>query len=145
MEDASAITSGQYAAAGKDITFTQTPSTGYTFKGWYTTSDGNSTVTGMGTSDAVYDDIAANINVYAQYTEDMHTVTVTAGEHGSITTPAGGSGSTVSAGIATGAAIVAAVADYGYYFQGWTVESGSATFANASAQHHRLCHSRCHH
>ncbi len=133
VEDATTITSGQYAAAGKDITFTQTPSTGYTFKGWYTTSDGNSAVTGMGTSDAVYDDIAANINVYAQYTEDMHTVTVTAGEHGSITTPAGGSGSTVSAGIATGAAIVAAVADYGYYFQGWTVESGSATFANASA------------
>ena len=133
VEDATTITSGQYAAAGKDITFTQTPSTGYTFKGWYTTSDGNSAVTGMGTSDAVYDDIAANINVYAQYTEDMHTVTITAGEHGSITTPAGGSGSTVSAGIATGAAIVAAVADYGYYFQGWTVESGSATFANASA------------
>lgn len=127
------ITSGQYVAAGENVTFTQTPSTGYTFKGWYTTSDGNTAVTGMGTSDAVYDDIVANINVYAQYTEDMHTVTVTAGEHGSITTPAGGSGSTVSAGIATGAAIVAAVADYGYYFQGWTVESGSATFANASA------------
>ncbi|MCR4664352.1 MAG: InlB B-repeat-containing protein [Paludibacteraceae bacterium] len=133
VEDATTITSGQYAAAGKDITFTQTPSTGYTFKGWYTTSDGNSAVTGMGTSDAVYDDIAANINVYAQYTEGLHTVTVTAGEHGSITTPAGGSGSTVSAGVSTGAAVVAAVADYGYYFQGWTVESGSATFADASA------------
>ena len=127
------ITSGQYVASGEDVTFTQTPASGYTFNGWYTTSDGNTAVTGMGVSDPVLDDIAANATVYAQYTEDMHTVTVLAGTHGTITTPIGGSGETVSAGIATSAAIVAKVADYGYYFQGWTVESGTATIADASA------------
>lgn len=127
------ITSGQYVAAGEDITFTQTPATGYTFKGWYTTAEGNTAVTGMGVSDPVLDDIAANASVYAQYTENMHTVTVLAGTHGTITTPIGGSGETVSAGIATSADIEAVVADYGYYFQGWTVESGTATIADASA------------
>ncbi|GEM_PF-1246945 len=127
------ITSGQYVASGEDVTFTQTPASGYTFNGWYTTSDGNTAVTGMGVSDPVLDDITANATVYAQYTEDMHTVTVLAGTHGTITTPIGGSGETVSAGIATSAAIVAEVADYGYYFQGWTVESGTATIADASA------------
>ncbi len=132
VEDATTITSGQYAAAGKDITFTQTPAAGYTFKGWYDAASGGSAISSMA-SDDVYDDIAGNANIYAQYTEDMHTVTVLAGTHGTITTPVGGSGETVSAGIATSADIVAVAADYGYYFQGWTVESGTATIADASA------------
>ena len=74
--DAAALAaSGKYAAADKDITFTQTPSSsGYTFKGWYTTADGNTTVSGMSTSDYVYDDIATNISVYAQYTANNYTV-----------------------------------------------------------------------
>lgn len=135
VEDATTITSGKYATAGKDVTFTQTPATGYTFKGWYTTSDGNTTVTGMGTSDNVLDDIAANASVYAQYTEDMHDVTLVAGSHGSITTPASGSPRTVSAGISSSASI-AATADDGYVFSRWRVTSGdksNVTIADSTA------------
>ena len=75
VEDATAITSGQYAASGKDVTFTQTPATGYTFKGWYTTADGSTTVTNMAIDDAVLDDISANATVYAQYTPKTYAVT----------------------------------------------------------------------
>ena len=127
------ITNGQYVAAGENVTFTQTPATGYTFTGWYNASSGGTAVSGMGTSDHVLDAIAANASVYAQYTEDIYTVTVTASEHGTITTPAGGSGSTVSVGVVTSAPIVAAPEGYGYYFSRWTVESGSATFGSATS------------
>lgn len=70
-----ALTSGDYVAEGDDVTFTQTPSSsGYTFKGWYTTADGNTTVTGLSTSDYVLEDIAADANVYTQYTANPYTV-----------------------------------------------------------------------
>ena len=74
-DDASALAaSGKYAAAGKDITFTQTPATGYTFKGWYDASSSGSAISSMA-SDNVYDDIAANISVYAQYTANVYSIT----------------------------------------------------------------------
>ena len=76
VESSGAITSGQYAAAGKDITFTQTPATGYELKGWYTASSGGTAVSGMSTSDNVLDDIAANANVYAQYNPKNYIITL---------------------------------------------------------------------
>ncbi|MBR4519984.1 MAG: InlB B-repeat-containing protein, partial [Paludibacteraceae bacterium] len=77
-----ALTSGDYVAAGDEVTFTQTPATGYTFKGWYTTADGNTTVTTMGVSDNELNDIAANATVYAQYTPNNYTVTFDAATNG---------------------------------------------------------------
>jgi len=74
VEDASEITSGQYATPGKDITFTQTPATGYTFKGWYDAESGGSGIASMA-SDNVYDNIAGNISVYAQYDANEYAVT----------------------------------------------------------------------
>ena len=64
--------------------------------------------------------------------DPTYTVTVTAGAHGTITTPTAPA-TTVSAGEFTPAAIAAAVADYGYYFSRWTVESGSATFGDETS------------
>ncbi len=73
--DAAALTaSGKYAAEGKDITFTQTAATGYTFDGWYTAASGGSAIACMA-SDNVYESIAGNINVYAQYTADHYSDT----------------------------------------------------------------------
>ncbi len=70
-----AINSGDYVKAGDDVTFTQTASSaGYNFKGWYTTPDGNTTVPTMSSSDNVLNGIAANANVYAQYTANKYTV-----------------------------------------------------------------------
>ncbi len=76
------LTSGDYVAAGDEVTFTQTPATGYTFKGWYTTADGNTTVTTMGVSDNELNDIAADATVYAQYTPNNYTVTFDATTNG---------------------------------------------------------------
>ena len=122
--DAAALSeSGKYAAEGKDVTFTQTPATGYTFKGWYTTSDGNTTVSGMGLEDAVLDDIAANASVYAQYTENMTAVTLAHTGNGHIEIDDATVTST-TAGVATTRSITA-VPDEGWYFAGWTVSDGA--------------------
>ena len=67
-----AFTSGAYVKAGDNVTFTQSASSGYTFAGWYDASTGGSAVPGM--SDNVLDAIAANANVYAQYTANTYTV-----------------------------------------------------------------------
>ena len=72
-----AIESGDYVASGDNITFTQTPiSGGYTFKGWYTTVDGNTTVATMGVSDNILNGINANKTVYAQYTPNNYIVSL---------------------------------------------------------------------
>ena len=80
------MSSGAYVAEGDDITFTQTASTGYTFKGWYTTADGSTTVPTMSASDNVLNSIAANATVYAQYTPKTYTVSFNK-NGGSGTTP----------------------------------------------------------
>ena len=79
-----ALTSGDYVAAGDDVTFTQTPSAGYSFAGWFDASSGGSAVASMA-SDNVFDDIAANANVYAHYTPNNYTVTFD--KNGGTTTP----------------------------------------------------------
>ena len=72
---AGALTSGKYATGGTDITFTQTPAIGYTFKGWYTTIDGNTAVSTMAVDDNVLNGIDADKTVYAQYTANTYAVT----------------------------------------------------------------------
>ncbi len=132
---ATAVTSGDLVPNGTGVTFTAAEAgSGYTWKGWYTVENPSADYSAnrVATTAEYAPTISAATTIYAVYAEDMHTVTVTAGEHGSITTPAGGSGSTVQAGIATNATIEAA-AVYGYYFRNWTVEDGNATFTNASS------------
>ncbi len=116
------ISSGGYVASGEDVTFTQTPATGYTFKGWYDASSGGTAISSMA-SDNVYDDIAADISVYAQYTENMTTVALTDNGHGHVEI-GGATVTSTTAGVATTRSITA-VPDAGYYFSGWEVVSGS--------------------
>ena len=134
-----AVANGDMVLDGSTVTFTaQAPNTGYTFEGWYSTSTPTIGTTVPLSSDDDADDNKytytttlsdAGVAVYAIYTEDMHTVTVTADSHGNVTTPASGTPRTVQAGISTAPAI-AAEAVYGYYFKEWTVESGTASFGN---------------
>ncbi len=70
---AGAITSGQYAAAGSNVTFSHTPASGYQLKGWYDASSGGSAVSGMSKTDNVLDAIAGNARVYAQYNPITYT------------------------------------------------------------------------
>lgn len=115
VEDATTITTGQYAASGKDITFTQTPATGYTFKGWYDASSGGSAISCM-SSDNVYDDIAGNIEVYAQYTANTYAVTFNATTNGG--TLSGSSPKNVTYD-ATSLASCPVGQKNGYIFDGW--------------------------
>ncbi len=121
--------SGSKVLSGSTVTLTApSEKTGYSWKGWYPNADGSGVQQCSTKAYAVT--MNADKILYACYTEDMHDVTVTAGDHGHITAPASPA-TTVSAGISTGATITAVVDDYGYFFQEWTVESGSATFANS--------------
>ena len=131
-----AVTSGDYVLDGTSVTFTaSTAKTGYTWRGWFNKNNPSTWTDGKVSTDdnltyttTVSD---ASVTVYAIYTEDLYTVTVTADEHGTITTPAAPA-TTVTAGVATKPTITAE-AVYGYYFKNWTVEEGSAEFTNASA------------
>ena len=132
VESSGAITSGQYAASGKDITFTQTPATGYTFKGWYTASTGGSAIACMA-SDNVYDDIATNINVYAQYNAKTYTITL---DQQTSATGYGSSGSTSLTATYDAAfpSITLPTAANGYAFMGYysATGGGGTQFTDAS-------------
>ena len=130
VEDASAITSGQYAAEGKDITFTQTPATGYEFNGWYDAESGGSAISCMA-SDNVYDDIAGNISVYAQYDPKEYTVTLTNSGTGY---GSGGQANLTATYDAAFPSITLPTAAQGYGFMGyWSAANGEGTqFTNAS-------------
>ena len=67
------ITTGQYVASGENVTFTQTPAAGYSFKEWNTQADGNGTQLGTGAS-LTLSSIGENKNVYAIYTPNTHTL-----------------------------------------------------------------------
>ena len=80
------ITSTHYVPVETDVTFTAYDANDdYTWKGWYdgpTLSDHK-----LSTDDDLtyaLEDIDENTTIYAIYQEDIHTVTVTAGAHGSI-------------------------------------------------------------
>ena len=120
------ISDGGLVLNGTNVTFTHAAANpGYTWSHWE--KNGSN----VGTGDTYVATINAATTVTAVYTENMHTITVNAGEHGSITTPTGG---TTEAGIATGATIVSNPAS-GYYFGEWVEvgSSGNVTFADDKA------------
>lgn len=132
VEDATTITTGQYAAEGKDITFTQTPATGYTFKGWYNAESGGTAISCM-SSDNVYDDIATNITVYAQYNPKTYTITLNQQTGATGYGTSGDLSLTATYGAAFPAATMPTAAE-GYAFMGYYSEANGAgtQFTNAS-------------
>lgn len=123
-----AISSGNYVKAGDNVTFTQTPSSsGYTFKGWYTAASGGSAVSGMSTSDNVLDAIAANANVYAQYTANKYTVSFNV-NGGTASTP---DSKEVTFGSAYGE-LPSGMTHASKVFKGWYTLSSGGTLVTAS-------------
>ena len=113
--------------SGTNVTFTATAAkSGYTWKGWYTTN--NTSGTKLSENLTYTTTISAATTVYAVYAEDLYTVTVTAGDNGSITV---GSPS-VTAGVDTKPTITA-VANTGYRFSYWEVVTGTATITDDHA------------
>ena len=123
------ITSGQYVAAGENITFTQTASSGYTFSNWYTTKDtGGSVVSTMGASDNVLDNIAANATVYSRYTPNNYTVILDVDEDHKGTITGATTNHTVTYNTVTTAIPNLPTAENGYGLMGYyTGQNGSGT------------------
>ena len=118
------FSSGALVRSGDVVTFSQTASTGYTFKGWYTTSSG-STSAGVNGSNQLT--INANKDVYAQYTENSYNVTVSAGSNGDVS-PKG----TVSVKQVTGTSLTATPNDH-YAFINWAISGGGITPTSSSS------------
>lgn len=129
-----AISNGGYVADGNSVTFrAPAANIGYTFRGWFSKDNPSDWEDGLLEDDADYTvTINADLTVYAVYSENDYTVTVNATTGGSITTPAEPA-TTVTAHPATGTPIVAAKADEGWHFTGWTSASDKVTFADEHA------------
>jgi len=74
-----AFDSGDYVLKNDVVTFSQTAASGYTFKGWYTTADGDVSAGVNGSNQLT---INAAKDVYAQYTPNNYTVTFDATTNG---------------------------------------------------------------
>ena len=97
--------------------------TGWAFGGWYT--DAGCTISANFSTA-----ITANTTIYAKWTENKSSISIFAGDHGTLTTPASVS-NPYSLGVATKQAITAK-ADVGYYFTSWSC-TGTAAVDNASS------------
>ena len=126
--------SGTKVQRGKTVRFTQSASTGYTFRDWYTTSTGTGG-TQLSTS-ATYDHtVGATNNVYAIYTINNHDISYTDPSHGSYTIKVGDAAavSTNTTSDYNKTITLAATANDGYHFAGWTVTKaggGSVTVSS---------------
>lgn len=110
--------SGSKVLSGTNITLTAPAAkTGYTWKGWYTNAAGT---TGKinDTNRAITVTMNANKTLYACYTENSYTVTVSAGVGGMV------SPTSVTAGPVTTSASITASPAVGYAFRNWTIPTG---------------------
>src|SRR5512133_1568005 len=102
--------------------------TGYVFSGWTITA-GTATIANASAASTTIRLTSGDATVAPAFTQNVYSLTVSAGTGGSITAPST-SPVTVNAGTAT---TITAVAAAGYTFAGWTVTTGTATIANASS------------
>ena len=116
------ITNGKYIANGGKLDYEATPETGYTFEGWYGTSD-YSTSRFATANPSNIASVTEAANVYAKFVENSTAVTISHNTHGHVTV-GGVTATSTTVGITTTRALVA-VPDAGYYFAGWTVPDGA--------------------
>jgi len=119
--DAVALTSGKYVTSGSTVSFSaKAAKTGYTFNGWYTATTGGTQLSASATYNRT---ISANTTIYARYTQNTHTVTLTNANasYGTVNTS-----SPVTVGEAE-AVQIKATNNFGYKFAGWTKTAGSGT------------------
>ncbi len=121
------IATGASILSGTSVTFTATPSTGYTVEGWYTNSACSSGKHDAGNTSYVTT-ISAATNVYVKFVEKTWSVAFAAETGGSVTTPAA---TPQTVGQLTGINI-AATPSTGYTFKQWTITSGSGSFTSAA-------------
>ena len=95
----------------------------YSWKGWYTNAAGTEGKI-SDTNRAITVTMNSNKTLYACYTENMHTVSVSAGAGGAVS-----SSSLTNVGVATASAEVTATPNVGYVFTGWTLPASGVTAA----------------
>lgn len=120
-----AISSGDYVASGATVTFSQTALAGYTFKGWYTTVDGNTSAGVNGSNQLT---INGTKTVYAQYTPNTYTVSFD-NNGGSGATPGN---KTVTYGQAYGTLPVGPTPPGADQFVGWFTDKTGGTQVTSS-------------
>ncbi|MBQ7449531.1 MAG: starch-binding protein [Paludibacteraceae bacterium] len=122
-----AVASGSYVVKGTSVTFTASAAkSGYTFNGWYTAATGGTQLSSTTTYTAT---INASTTVYARYTQNTYSVTLT---NSNATAGTINTSSPVTVGQAE-AVQIQATANYGYNFNGWTkTGSGTVTYWTAA-------------
>ena len=123
-----AISSGDEVASGTGVTFTASPSTGYTVDGWFSNEACTSPIAGAGSGTTYSTTITAATSVYVKFKEKTWSVAFAAGTGGSVTTPAS---TPKTVGQVSGISIAATPAT-GYTFNTWTITSGSGSFTSAA-------------
>ena len=119
--------SGSKVLSGNTVTLTgPAAKTGYTWKGWYT-NPGGTTGHIDDTNRAITITMDGDKTLYACYTEDDYTVSVIAGEGGSVASD------NVTAHKDTKVTLPTATNSSGYYFTGWEVIEGTASLSSSSS------------
>ena len=123
-----ALSAGDYAMYGSNVTFTATPATGYTFEGWYGASDFSGEKLSTNTTLTV-NGVTSATNRYAKFEETMSSLTTSnsydAGTPGYAAPTV--SNSATDVGYATTRTITATAAGTGYTFAGWTLTNCTRT------------------
>ena len=115
------VSSGSYVLSGTNVTLTAPAAkTGYTWKGWYTNAAGTSGHI-EDTNRAITVTMNGNKKLYACYTENAWSTTVSAGANGSVT-PSG----SVDIKQVSGTSIKA-TPNTGYSFSSWSISGGGIT------------------
>ena len=123
-----AISSGDEVVNGTGVTFTASPSTGYTVDGWFSNEACTSPIAGAGTGNTYSTTISAATSVYVKFKEKTWSVAFAAGTGGTVTTPAA---TPQTVGQLTGISIEATPGT-GYTFNTWTITSGSGSFTSSA-------------
>ena len=129
LDEASETSVSKDAVYTGEVTVTASANTGYTFVGWFTAASGGSAVS----TDASYTYNApkSTKTIYARFKENRHDIKVL-----TASPSAGGSSPTPSSWKTTGqitGGSISITKNTGYNFSGWTISSGSGTFADASS------------
>ena len=134
--------------AGYNVTLTASAATGYTFTGWYSSADCSGTALSTATTYSTYSKTATSQTVYALFTINEYTLSVTTRYQAAATattyeslSPTATGGGTVSGGgtvLHGQSRTVTATANTGYSFVGWFTSSDcSGTAVSTSASYSR--------
>ncbi len=124
LDEASEKSASKDAVYTGEVTLTASPNTGYTFVGWFSSTSASTALSTETTY--TYNAPKSTKTVYARFKEDRYTVKVQTYTNGSATPTSNQYG-----GIATGVALTA-TPNTGYQFNGWTINSGTGSFGDAS-------------